>query len=174
MNEFRIQDVPRMIGRVLGVVIREHGALHQLEMVQGIHDGGVDAALVGTFIMHPAVVVLLQGRLLKESPQHIRILHLTHANDTQWAVLRHGQDGLVHVVAFFVEAALRPMLHAVLGESVVGLGAIHKGVEEVLHVPKGNADRLVLRRNDSRHHETNQAKQDNSFHKARILFPLQM
>ena len=37
------------------------------------------------------------------------------------------------------------MLHTVLGEGVVGLGAVDKRVEEVLHVPEGNADNILSR-----------------------------
>jgi hypothetical protein len=41
------------------------------------------------------------------------------------------------------------MLHTVLGESIVGLGAVNKRVEKVLHVPKGDADALIrLRLNE--------------------------
>ena len=48
-----------MVRRILRIIIRKHLALHQLEMVERIHDGRVDAALVGAFDEHPAVVVLL-------------------------------------------------------------------------------------------------------------------
>ena len=68
-----------MIRRVLWVVIRKHGALHQLEMVKGIHNGRVDATFIGTFIKHPAIIVLLQWRLLKKSAQYILVFHLAHA-----------------------------------------------------------------------------------------------
>ena len=133
-----------MICRILRIIIRKNGTLHQLEMVKRIHNGRVDAALVGAFVMHPTVIMLLQRGLLKEGAQHIFILHLTHAQDAQRFVFRHGQNGLVHVVAFAVETALRPVLHAVFSEGIIGLGAVHKRVEEIFHVPEGNANRLAL------------------------------
>ena len=132
-----------MICRILGVIIRKHRALHQLEMVDGIHNGWVDTALVRAFVMHPAVVVLLQRGLLKEGTQYILILYLAHAQDTQRTVLRHGQNSLVHVIALAVKSGFCPMLHPVLGEGVIGFGAVHERVEEVLHVPEGHTDMFL-------------------------------
>ena len=37
------------------------------------------------------------------------------------------------------------MLHTILGEGIVGFGAVDKRVEEVLHVPEGNADNILSR-----------------------------
>ena len=133
-----------MVRCILRVIIREHLAFNQLEMVKRIHNGGVDAAFVGAFNENPAIVMLLQRRLLEEGAQHILVLHLAHAQDAYGTVLRHGQDGLVHIIAFLVEAALRPMLHAVLGKGVIDPCAVDKGVEEVLHVPECYADGGVL------------------------------
>ena len=143
-----------MISRIIRIIIREHRTLHQLEMVDGIHNGGVDAALVGAFVQYPAVVVLFQWCLLKKGTQHIFVLHLAHAQDAQGTVLRHGQDGLVHVVALLVEPRLGPMLHSFFGEGIVGLSAVHKGVEEILHVPEGDADSVVLCKNRISNHKT--------------------
>ena len=160
--KLRIQNIPRMIRRVLGVIVGKHLAFNQLEMVYGIHDGRVDAALVWTFDEHPAVVMFLQRCLFEEGAQHILVLHLAHAQDTYGAVLRHGQDGLVHIVAFLVETAFGPMLHAVLGESVVGPCAVDKGVEEILHVPEGDTDG-ILSGNDIINHKTKQSKTKDFF-----------
>jgi hypothetical protein len=66
------------------------------------------------------------------------------------------------------------MLHAVLGEGVVSLGAVYISVEEVLHVPKGNANRNILGKNHVCNHKTDKTKQNHPFHTAHILFPLQM
>ena len=133
-----------MIRRILWVVIGKHCALHQHKMVERIHYSGVDATLVGAFVKHPAIVVLLQRCLLEEGAQHILVLHLAHAENAKRTVLRHGQDGLVHVVALTIGTGFRPMLHTVLSEGIVGLGAVHIRVEEVLHVPEGHADWFVL------------------------------
>ena len=131
-------------------------------MIQGIDDGRVDAALVGAFDEHPAVVMFLQRCLFEEGAQHILVLHLAHAQDTYGAVLRHGQDSLVHIVALLVETAFGPMLHAVLGESVVGPCAVDKGVEEILHVPEGDTDG-ILSGNDIINHKTHKTEQNQGF-----------
>ena len=128
-------------------------------MVYGIHNSGVDAAFVGAFDEHPAVVMFLQRCLFEKGAQHILVLHLAHAQDAYGTVLRHGQDGLVHIIAFLVEAALRPMLHAVLGKGVIDPCAVDKGVEEVLHVPEGDADG-ILSGNDIINHKTHKTERN--------------
>ena len=59
-------------------------------------------------------------------------------------------------------AALRPMLHAVLGEGVIDPCAVDKGVEEVLHVPEGYADR-ILSGNNIINHKTHKTEQNHGF-----------
>ena len=61
-----------------------------------------------------------------------------HPENADGMVLRQGKYRLVHVVALTVETVFRPVLHTVLSEGVVGLSAVHKRVEEVLHVPEGH------------------------------------
>ncbi len=160
-----------MIRRILWVIVWEHLTFNQLEMIDRINNGRVDTAFVGAFVMYVAVVVLLQGCLLKDGAQHVFILHLTHADDAQWTVLRHGQDGFVHIVALLVEPRLGPMLHPFFGEGIVSLGAVDERIEEVLHVPKGNADGLVL--GLGLHYEAKTQKTEQNpglFHLNKVLF----
>ena len=56
------------------------------------------------------------------------------------------------------------MLHAILSESVVDLSAVHKGIEEVLHVPEGDADRLVLGKSNICNHKTHKTNQNKLFY----------
>ena len=56
------------------------------------------------------------------------------------------------------------MLHAVFGKSVVSLSAVHKGIEEVLHVPEGDADRLVLGKSNICNHKTHKTNQNKLFY----------
>ena len=56
------------------------------------------------------------------------------------------------------------MLHPVLGEGIVGLRAVHKRVEEVLHVPESDADRSFLSRNEFCQYKARQKEQDYLFH----------
>ena len=57
-------------------------------------------------------------------------------------------------------------VHALLGESVVGLGAVHEGIEEVLHVPESDADRVLsfLGNKCIRKHYTNETEKYRLFH----------
>ena len=133
-----------MISRVLGVVIRERSAADKHEMIQGIHDGRVDTSFVRTLVKNPAIIVLFQWGLLENRTQNILVFHLTHAQDADGAVFRHGQDSFVHVVAFLVEAAFCPMLHALFSKRIVASGTIDKMIEEILHVPKSYTDRRLF------------------------------
>ena len=63
------------------------------------------------------------------------------------------------------------MLHTLLGESIVSLGAVHKGVEEVLHVPEGDADGVVLGQNSISNHKTHKTEQNHRlFHRIKRYF----
>ena len=89
-----------MVRCILRVIIREHLAFDQLEMVYGIHNGGVDAAFVGALDEHPAVVMFLQRCLLEEGAQHILILHLAHAQDAYGTVSDMARMALYILLRF--------------------------------------------------------------------------
>jgi hypothetical protein len=140
-------------------------------MVNGIDNSRVYATPIGTFIMHITVMVLLERCLLEDGAEHILILYLAHAEDAQGTVLRHGQNGFVHIVALAVEAALGPVLHAVLGEGVVGLGTVDERIEEVLHIPEGDADGLILGLGLHDEAKTQKTEQNpRLFHLNKVLF----
>ena len=52
------------------------------------------------------------------------------------------------------------MLHAVLSEGVVGLGAVHVWVEEILHVPESDANVIVLSSSRISNHKTHKTQQN--------------
>ena len=104
VKELGIEEVPRDHGAVLGIPIRDGLAADQLETVQRIHDGRVDAPAVRSFIMHPSVMILLQRRHAEERLQGELTLHLADSQDADGLLLGETENGLVEVVSFPIEA----------------------------------------------------------------------
>ena len=135
--ELRQQDVAR--GHDAPGAVRDMlgGAPAQRQRGAAAEQRAVDSPMVRRFVVDDTVVELAQRRLADELAQHEGVLHLRESHGVGQApiAVRNTQQRLGDGVAFRLKTAFGPVLRLVFGTVV----------EEVLHVPKHDQERILLR-----------------------------